>query len=141
MSIPNLSSALLSAQSVQDLSAIFSGQNPDDVNVVLGSTDDEVSVAGYEGTVSTEAIARTVVRIGNCQQTQASKALAATLATKVFEPLTKLVDAPHGGCSVMTYKLFALSRMGWTPPQDPRFGSSVALKHAICLMFLDDSFG
>ena len=131
----DLSQVITKAKSVADLNEVFAHN----VNVKLGWLNDIVTVEGYEGAVSTDFIARRVVSVRRgLEITEDSKQLAKFLAEKVFAPLTNLVESPENCCSL--YQLTALTRMTYTPPQEPEFGCSIALKHAMILGLLDQKY-
>ena len=130
----NLSDALSKANSIGDLDKIFAHTT----TVQLGWMNDIVTVDGYKSSVTTDFIARQVMQFAPRLNTEDSKRLATCLAEKVFTPLRKLVEAPENGCA--TYQVFALSRIGWTPPPAPQFGQCVALKHAMVLGMLDSNY-
>lgn len=127
-----LSQALEKANAVSDLYDIFVAY---EVEVKIHCLSDSVRVKGYEGTVSTDEIARKISELGFVN-TQESLHLAESLATKIFLPLKELVEDPENRCAL--YQLVALTRIGWTPPPTREFGGSIALKHAMCLGFLDE---
>lgn len=129
----NLSQAITKAKSIADLNDIFVSK----VNVQLGWANDSVTIEGYQGAVTTDFIAHRVLNLSN-SETEDSKRLANFLAKKVFIPLKNLVESPENQCS--PYQLMALTRIGWTPPQFPEFGRSVALKHAMVLGLLDRKY-
>lgn len=124
-----------------ELSAAIEGAGIDDLNnifdrivdVKLGYYNDQVSVEGYTGTVTTDVIARKIMKLGFVN-TLESKRLANSLTEKVFKPLKELVEAPENYYSL--YQITALTRIAWTPDPEEEFGKSVALKHAMALGFL-----
>lgn len=130
-----LSDALSKAKSITDLNDIFAHE----VDVQIGCMNDIVTVDGYEGSVTTDAIAQKVMRSSPEWETDDSTQLATYLAEKVFTPLRNLVEAPKNRCAA--YQIVALTRIGWTPPPAPQFGKSIALKHAMVLGMLDSKYG
>lgn len=127
-----LSSVLDAAKSIEALNVIFDHN----VTVELGWMNDAVTIGGYKGTVTTDFIAKKVLPIAiQAEESDDSKRLAKSLAEKVFAPLQSLVESPANRHAL--YQLAALTRVTWTPPQAPVFGSSVALKHAMVLGLLD----
>ncbi len=131
-----LNHAINKAKSIPELNDIFENT----VNITLGCINDVVTIQGYEGVVNTDFLARKVMSVwfSGIEGSQDSRVLAGYLAEKVFAPLRDLVEAPGNQCAL--YQLAALTRIGWTPPQAPKFGRSVALKHAMVLGLLDRKF-
>lgn len=123
-----LSIALATATTLTELNHIFANN----VEVSVGCISDSVTVNGYEGDVSTDVIARTISQLGFVD-TDESHRLADTLADKVFLPLKVLVEDQR--CSL--YKITTLTRLVYTPPSAVEFGTSIALKHAMCLGLLN----
>ena len=130
-----LSEAITKAKSVTELRDVFAN----DVNIELGRITDAVTVKGYEGSVTTDFIARKVSgSFFRAEKEEGSKELAVSLAKKVFTPLRSLVESRQNRCSF--YQVAALTRIGWTPPPAPEFGDCTALKHAMILGCLDDKY-
>lgn len=130
----NLSSVLNSTKTISGIAQIFEL----DVKVELGCLTDSVTIKGYKGAVTTDAVMQTVGFVCNIDPESLSKArLAKLLAKKIFKPLRVLVEAPENQCRL--YQLTALSR--WcSRAQAPEFGTSVALRHAMILGFLDEKY-
>ncbi|MEM1283102.1 MAG: hypothetical protein AAGG81_06065 [Chlamydiota bacterium] len=131
-----LNNALEKAKSYSELNDIFENN----VDVKLGFLNDEVSVTGYEGTVTTDYIARRIMDLYKqpAKSDEESRKLASLLEDKVFLPLKDLVEAPENHCSL--YQVSALARVIWTPPPAQQFGHSIALKHAMVLRVLERAY-
>lgn len=126
----DLQQALTKATTVTEFIDIFKN----DVKVTLGWVNDQVTIDGYQGSVTTDFIARRIVLL-NQLKTEDSATLRWNLAVKVFFPLKNLVESPENQCSL--YQLTALTRIFWTWAPAQQFGRSIALKHAMVLRILD----
>lgn len=129
----SLSEVLLKAKSVGDFNEIFDKS----IQVQLGWFEDEVTVNGYRGTVTTDFVAQRILSLSD-ENTEESRRLAASLMSKVFMPLKNLVEAPENRCSL--YQVSALMRMCWVPRPAVVFGTSVALRHAMVVGVLDPRY-
>jgi adenine/guanine phosphoribosyltransferase-like PRPP-binding protein len=130
-----LSNVIAKAKDVSELCDVFTNN----VQIELGYASDIVTVKGYDGSVSTDTIARKIMEDSIWRPKQErSKELAALLAAKVFLPLKNLVESRQNQCTL--YQMAALTRILWTPPPADEFGKSVALKHAIALSALDQRY-
>jgi hypothetical protein len=108
---------------------------------------DSVKVEGYEGTVSTDLIARHVTLkfsdfSGDVSYEIMQKGplkLAGLLKNKVFTPLRDhLKKLDRSNCMLtLAYKIRNCMRMAWTTQDDRLTGGYLALKHGTCVMFLE----
>lgn len=131
-----LSQAIANASSVGQIREIFARR---EVEISLNCMSDIVTVEGYEGSVTTDFIAKKIMESFFIIETEKeSKTLAALLAEKIFIPLKHIVECRRGRWYF--YQLTALKRASWISPQAPEFGSSIALKHAMVLGFLDEKY-
>jgi hypothetical protein len=97
-----------------------------------------VTVKGYEGSVTTDAIASKIFATKK-EINEDSKKLAASLATKVFLPLRTLVESPE--ILYSSYWFCSLTRYPLTPTPPPEiFGDSFLLRHAMPLGCLDPQY-
>jgi hypothetical protein len=131
-----LSQAIANAKSVGQVSEIFAIR---EVKIFLNCMSDTVTVEGYEGSVTTDFIAQKIMNsFFSIEIEKESKRLASLLTEKIFIPLKHMVECRRSRWYF--YQLTALTRASWMSPQSSEFGSSIALKHAMALGFLDEKY-
>ncbi|NGX34066.1 MAG: hypothetical protein K1060chlam1_00413 [Candidatus Anoxychlamydiales bacterium] len=134
----NLEIAVNNSSTCSQFFNIFDNNVQVDVNTMWGT--DNVSVDGYEGTVSTDFIARQLFlkftndKVSDDESTQ----LATLLETKVFIPLRDRIIQldKYSCCSTLIYKIRNFTRIGWTPEDFNLTAGYPCLRHSMPLIAL-----
>ena len=137
-----LDHAISQSHTCEQFCNIFSKNVDVQLNTLWGV--DAVSVEGYEGTVTTDLIARAVSdKFNNINEDQEQEALklADNLTSKVFVPLRdRIIQLDRSSCAAtLLYKIRNCGRIGWTPEDRNLTAGYAVLKHSMCVMFLNKS--
>lgn len=137
-----LDHAISQSQTCEQFCNIFSKSVDVQINTLWGV--DAVCVEGYEGTVTTDFIAKAVSakfsKISEDQEQMALK-LADDLTSKIFVPLRdRIIQLDRSNCAAtLLYKIRNFGRIGWTPEDRNLTAGYAVLKHSMCVMFLNKS--
>ncbi|MBS0626884.1 MAG: hypothetical protein JSS09_01585 [Verrucomicrobia bacterium] len=137
-----LDHAINQSHTCKQFDEIFSRNVDVQINTLWGI--DAVKVEGFEGTVTTDLIARAVSdKFNNINEDQAQIALrlADSLTSKVFVPLRdRIIQLDRSNCTTtLLYKMRNCGRIGFTPEDRNLTAGYPVLKHSMCVMFLNKS--